>query len=476
MMDKKDKRIATVAVAAVLILGLLFGTHILSIGGNCPAFPSSLISSFVSGSANPYTGTYTSGFVQVGCQNAFGAGTNLVSITYNIYYQSWLGSPVGLETGQQVNVTIATVSNSTIINAANANMTEQLAGINSTITYDQQQAQLNSCSGCNSYSAEAWNARAQANQQEQQLLINSIAYNKALIPQATTTAPMTTISVAPPPPNNPSLLTDISQVFSSFILSIQQFFSQYFSGSFFSALSIGVSNVSSSNITTLGSQVTGTVSLTIPQADVSNVWSPSVTTLTRTYCQAAAKYNASSTFIINSSVVNMSTTSFSAQLPVKTAQTGILVFGGACVTTNNTYNFNTGQWNGWSAYKNVTVQHFAIYVAGPITLTTSSSPSGGGNVVPPTAQHSYGSQILLGEQANSGYTFVSWTGTGAGNYTGTNPSPTITLNNNVTEVANFQVSTSTPPPPPAPSILQQLQQAIANIVSAITGFFRGLGL
>ena len=311
-------------------------------------------------------------------------------------------------------------------------------------------------------------------------MLKSIAYNNALLKNststATTTMPVTTIQTPPPQPPSPGILGTLTIILSNFIASIQQFFAQYFSTSFFSVFSIGVTNVSSSNITTLGSQLTGTVSLTIPQADVSNVWTPSITTLTRTYCQAAVKYNDSSTFLENTSIVNMSTTSFTGTLPVKATQPGILIFGGACVTTNNTYNFTKGGWNGWTAYKNVTIQHFAIYVAAPATLTTSASPSGAGNIVPPTGQHAYGSQVILGEQANSGYQFISWKGTGRGNYTGTNPSPTITMNNNITETAIFQVSTNTPPPPPPPSILQQIQQAITNILTAITSFFSGLGI
>ena len=479
-MNKKNERIAAVLAAAVILVGVLFSAHLLSIAGNCPTFPSSIISSFVSGSQNPYTGTYTSGFVQVGCQNNFGAGTSLTSVLYNIYYQDWLGAPVGLETRNQVNITIATQPNATIINQANVNMSAQLPGINATIAYDQQQAAQNECSGCNSYSAEAWNAKAQANTQGQQLLLKSIAYNNALLKNststATTTMPVTTIQTPPPQPPSPGILGTLTIILSNFIASIQQFFAQYFSTSFFSVFSIGVTNVSSSNITTLGSQLTGTVSLTIPQADVSNVWTPSITTLTRTYCQAAVKYNDSSTFLENTSIVNMSTTSFTGTLPVKATQPGILIFGGACVTTNNTYNFTKGGWNGWTAYKNVTIQHFAIYVAAPATLTTSASPSGAGNIVPPTGQHAYGSQVILGEQANSGYQFISWKGTGRGNYTGTNPSPTITMNNNITETAIFQVSTNTPPPPPPPSILQQIQQAITSILTAITSFFSGLGI
>ncbi len=282
-----------------------------------------------------------------------------------------------------------------------------------------------------------------------------------LVPILSSSAGTTT----PPGPGLPSILQSLQNYFAVFVAQLQQIqnWISYF-GNSLHLFSITATN-QTNNVTTLGSTVVGNINLQIPSNLTSTKWTPSVTYLTRTYCQAGARYNNSGSFIYNTSLTNMTTASFTATIPIKTAQTGILIFGGACQTTNNQFNFTKGAWGGWKPYANVTVQKFAVYVAGPQQLTTSSGA--GGIVKPNTQSYSYGTMVSIAAQSNAGYSFTGWKGTGIGNYTGTNANATVTMYSGITETASFQVSTTLPPPPPQPNILQQLINYLTSLFNQL---------
>ncbi|MEO0224978.1 MAG: T9SS type A sorting domain-containing protein [candidate division WOR-3 bacterium] len=66
------------------------------------------------------------------------------------------------------------------------------------------------------------------------------------------------------------------------------------------------------------------------------------------------------------------------------------------------------------------------------------NPAGAGTVTKNPNQTSYtaGTQVTLTAQANSGYTFLNW----SGDASGTTPTITITMNSNKTVTANFQAT------------------------------------
>ncbi len=63
--------------------------------------------------------------------------------------------------------------------------------------------------------------------------------------------------------------------------------------------------------------------------------------------------------------------------------------------------------------------------------TSSSSPKG--------FDETYGSKVDITETNNTGYKFVSWTGSGDGSYTGSNQSATVTMDGVIYETANYDV-------------------------------------
>jgi len=75
-----------------------------------------------------------------------------------------------------------------------------------------------------------------------------------------------------------------------------------------------------------------------------------------------------------------------------------------------------------------------------VYLNMISNPSGAGSLSPSSGWYNIGAQVKISATANSGYKFVSWSGSGSSSYTGTNNPETITLNSPVNETANFNVS------------------------------------
>ncbi|MEM4368447.1 MAG: CIA30 family protein [Candidatus Anstonellales archaeon] len=82
--------------------------------------------------------------------------------------------------------------------------------------------------------------------------------------------------------------------------------------------------------------------------------------------------------------------------------------------------------------------NFQQVQAGNYTLTVLINPAGAGTVTKNPNQTSYtaGTQVTLTAQANSGYTFLNW----SGDASGTTPTITITMNSNKTVTANFQAT------------------------------------
>ena len=479
---KRNEKIVGVIAIFIVALALNSYFHILSIGGSCSLLPSQIFS-------GTYSSSGSSGLVINSCSFS---STNLgVPVLYQYSLtQGTVTSWAGLMT-QSSPAEFLISANQSFASAANqydeaqiTNLTGEINNYQSQLTNDEN---TGSC-GYNGYTCASFSTDISNLNTLIQILNNSIAYDNAKMSVSTSTTSTTAtttgssstttasgVSTSPPNPIINGITTGLSNIVHGFLLSLQSFWTQYFNvpqGLF--TFSIAATNVSSTNVTTLGSQVTGTVSLSIPSSDTSTVWSPSVTYVVRTYCQAAMDYNSTPALFENSSIVNMSTTSFTYTFPVKANQEGVIVFGGICETTNSTYSLTSGTWSAWTPFKNVTVEHYAIYVAGNQTLTTGVTPVGSGIVVPPTGAHTYGSQVILGEQASNGYAFLKWQGTGRGNYTGTIVNPTVTMNNNITETAVFQVSTSPPPVNSNPTPLSA--QWFANIWNSFTSWLAGLRL
>ena len=70
-------------------------------------------------------------------------------------------------------------------------------------------------------------------------------------------------------------------------------------------------------------------------------------------------------------------------------------------------------------------------------LTIYTSPAGTGTVSQSSGWFSAGSSVNLTAQADSGYVFSSWSGSGTGSYTGTNNPLTLTMSGPISETANF---------------------------------------
>ncbi len=79
----------------------------------------------------------------------------------------------------------------------------------------------------------------------------------------------------------------------------------------------------------------------------------------------------------------------------------------------------------------------SIAFAGEYYLTVSVNPTGSGTAGPSSGWQSAGASVALSATAAGGYSFQSWSGSGAGNYSGLSPSGSVTMNGPVTEIANF---------------------------------------
>ncbi|MEM4067091.1 MAG: hypothetical protein QXV17_09565, partial [Candidatus Micrarchaeaceae archaeon] len=71
------------------------------------------------------------------------------------------------------------------------------------------------------------------------------------------------------------------------------------------------------------------------------------------------------------------------------------------------------------------------------------SANSGGSVSPGSGWYNSGTQVSISASPNTGYHFVSWTGTGSGSYSGTNNPAIITMNSPISEIASFEINTYT---------------------------------
>ncbi|MEM3846943.1 MAG: hypothetical protein QXU98_14710, partial [Candidatus Parvarchaeota archaeon] len=76
-------------------------------------------------------------------------------------------------------------------------------------------------------------------------------------------------------------------------------------------------------------------------------------------------------------------------------------------------------------------------------LTMSANPSSEGSVSPGSGWYNSGTQVSISASPNTGYHFVSWSGSGSGSYSGSNNPTSITMNSPISETANFAPNTYT---------------------------------
>ncbi|MEM4066266.1 MAG: hypothetical protein QXV17_05330, partial [Candidatus Micrarchaeaceae archaeon] len=76
-------------------------------------------------------------------------------------------------------------------------------------------------------------------------------------------------------------------------------------------------------------------------------------------------------------------------------------------------------------------------------LTMVANPSSEGSVSPGSGWYNSGTQVSISASPNTGYHFVSWSGSGSGSYSGSNNPVTITMNSPISETANFAPNTYT---------------------------------
>ncbi len=116
---------------------------------------------------------------------------------------------------------------------------------------------------------------------------------------------------------------------------------------------------------------------------------------------------------------------------------------------NGTYSYTVSTpISGGSGVRYVTVSSGSVTVNGnnaavPVSyttqyyLTTYSSPSTGGTTSPLSGWYNASSTVTISATPDSGYVFLSWTGSGSGNYTGKSFSHAITMDSPITETAYF---------------------------------------
>lgn len=99
-------------------------------------------------------------------------------------------------------------------------------------------------------------------------------------------------------------------------------------------------------------------------------------------------------------------------------------------------------WSGWSDGGSIS------HTVAPTSSTTytanfttqyylTMNEGAGGNASPGSGWHNSGTIVPINASAINGYTFSSWTGSGAGSYSGSSSSASVTMNGPITETANF---------------------------------------
>lgn len=200
-------------------------------------------------------------------------------------------------------------------------------------------------------------------------------------------------------------------------------------------------NVSASFIVNSNTQITAT----IPSGAVTGP-----ITIKKTGCTDAQ----TSTFIVSAGTISVA---------VGTNPAGLsFTVDGTTYSTTQVFNWTPGQshtiattspqnggtgtrfiWNRWS--DNGTISH-TITPTANTTYTTffdtqyflTMSAGTGGAVSPASNWYNSGQAVSISATPNSGYSFTSWSGSGAGSYTGSSNPASITMNSPVSETANFQ--------------------------------------
>lgn len=110
---------------------------------------------------------------------------------------------------------------------------------------------------------------------------------------------------------------------------------------------------------------------------------------------------------------------------------------------------NSSTCNVWQSWNNSGQMNQSIIVPDNTTTYTANfstehyfsigfTPSNSGSVTPSSGWRLKGSNVEIQAIPDSGYEFVSWTGSGSGSYTGSNNPQTITIDDPITELATFQ--------------------------------------
>jgi hypothetical protein len=135
----------------------------------------------------------------------------------------------------------------------------------------------------------------------------------------------------------------------------------------------------------------------------------------------------------------------STQTPLSTTSAAVYIDYGTIASVPSAVAGATGeQWVTSTTSWSITASDV---ITSPISyqhqyfLTVSAAPSGGGTTSPSSKWINAGSALSVTATPNTGFTFQSWSCSGAGCFSGTsNPTSPITMNNPVTETANFEGS------------------------------------
>lgn len=117
-------------------------------------------------------------------------------------------------------------------------------------------------------------------------------------------------------------------------------------------------------------------------------------------------------------------------------------------TANSGYHFSSWSGSGSGSYSG-TGNPATVTMNGAITETANFAPNQyyltmtagtGGSVSPSSGYYNAGQQVQISATPNSGYHFVSWSGSGSGSYSGSSNPATVTINGNIQETANFAIN------------------------------------
>lgn len=115
--------------------------------------------------------------------------------------------------------------------------------------------------------------------------------------------------------------------------------------------------------------------------------------------------------------------------------------GTAWWVTTNPLSGSTGSerwYSGQEMIGTASTQDIVFSFCHQYLLTMQLSPSAGGTVMPGSSWQNTGSTVILSASPTTGYTFLTWTGSGVGSYTGTANPTVVLMNVPITEIAYFE--------------------------------------